>query len=124
MVLKLKELCLIHVGKEFIKLKLFDGKLLSVNHKEILIGYIVNHGLLNFNNKFNNINDKSEYANQVYRKHLIDNLFNGHLNEIKFISNVQLDDSFFELISNQKNLLKFKSLTINRCPNLTGKNSI
>ncbi len=124
MVMKLKELCLIQVGKEFINLKLFDRKMLSCTQKEILIEYIANHGLLNYNNKFNNSINKSESTNQVYRKHLVESLFNGHLNEIKFTSNIQLDDSFFELISNQKNLLKFKSLMINKCSSLTGNNQV
>ena len=116
MVLKLKELCLTFISKEFWQLKNFDHTLLSSQHKEIIIERLANHSLFNYRNKYNNFEIEDEsFKNEQYRQKMLDYFFDGFLTYIKFNSCSQLDDSLCVLISKQKNTLKFKSLLINRC---------
>ena len=123
MVLDLKEICLTFIAKEFNKIRNFDYTLLNTTHKEIIIERLVNHSLVNYKNKFNNA-PSNQSTNFSYRLKLIKSFFNGYLNCLKFTSCIHLDDSFLELVSTQKDVLKFKCLIINRCNNLTGKYEI
>ena len=124
MVLKLKEICLTCIAKEFHKIASFDYTLLNTSHKEIIIERLINHSLINYENKFNTSNNEinNDLIRLNYRKCLIKNFFNGNLTSIKFNSCHQVNDSFLELIANQINVLKFKCLTINGCNSLTGIN--
>ncbi len=119
MVLELKEICLTFIAREFNRIKNFDYTLLNTSHKEIIIERLVNHSLINYQNKFNNT-IATQSSNTNYRVKLISSFFNGYLNCLKFNSCSQLDADFLELISTQRNVLRFKSLIINRCNNLTG----
>ncbi len=129
MVLKLKDICLNFIAKEFYSIQSFDNTLLNSTHKEKVIERLGNHDWLKLTDLNENINDKDQLAfrNKLYQESLIHHFFNGRLNCLKFDGCSQLDDHFLKLISeinqlkDEKTKLHFKSLLINRCHYITGK---
>ena len=68
MVLKLNELCLSFIAKEFFFLKNFDPNLLHANHKEKIIERLVNHKWI--------VLDKNNTENDnLYQKKMIEYFF-------------------------------------------------
>ena len=130
MVLKLKDICLNFIAKEFYSIQNFDNTLLNSAHKEKIIERLGNHDWLNYTpNSNDNVNDKDQLAfkNKLYQESLVHNFFNGHFHCLKFDGCSQLNDNFLKLISeinhlkDEKTKLHFKLLLINRCHYITGK---
>lgn len=122
MVLKLREICLNFVTKNFDTISNFDQSLLYSPDKEKIIERLANHNLLSLNNKYNNRKSYSETEECLFRQRLIRNFFTGHLNSIKFNGCTQLDDSFLVmLVQIPANQLVFKSINFYKCRILTGK---
>jgi hypothetical protein len=120
MVLKLKDICLNYIARNFLVIKNFNHKLLSSAQKENIIERLANHNmLLEFPSSFNSQSIEGEN----YQKSLIENFFNGYLDSVIFNNCNQLDDIFIQLITKlvSSNDLVIKSIAIIRCYKLTGK---
>ena len=115
MVLKLKDICLNFIAKNFTDISNFNHKLLSSAQKEIIIERLANHNWLSTLS----IDIQSI---ESYQKSLIQYFFNGCLNAVIFNDCYQLDDNFIELITQlvSSNELVIKSIAIIRCYKLTG----
>ena len=114
MVLKLKDICLNFIAKNFTDISNFNHKLLSSAQKEIIIERLANHNWLSNSSNIQSI--------ESYQKSLIQYFFNGYLNAVIFNDCYQLDDNFIELVTKlvSSNELVIKSIAIIRCYKLTG----
>ena len=130
MVLKLNELCLSFIAKEFYFIKNFDSNLLHANHKEKIIERLVNHKwlALDKNTTPSLLHSRLQLENDnLYQLKMIDYFFNGHQESLKFNDCNQVNDNLLRQISifnkdeNLNRKLFFKSLKINRCHNITGR---
>lgn len=120
MVLKLGEFCLNSIAKNFNTTANFDFTLLHSSAREKVIERLGNHNLLNYKNKFNEVEDSNE-KELIYRQKLVRNFFHGFLNSVKFNKCHQLDDFFLNLIAKEGNSVTIRSISINNCPNISGK---
>ena len=116
MVLSLKETSLNYIANSFSQIKNFNHSLLNSHHKQLIIERLTNHNRLF-------LAKQSPEQTLNYQTKLVNNFFNGHLNQIKFNSCNQLNDEFVKLLINLVRPvdLMIKSIEINKCVNLTGK---
>ena len=121
MVLKLSEICLNFIAKEFTAIKNFDHRLLHSRHKEILIQRFIDHDLFYSQKEFDSKRFNPN-LNGTYQQVLVSNFFNGHLDSIQFRFCPQIDDDFLRLVAAQKHYgdLIIKSLLIRKCSNIKG----
>jgi hypothetical protein len=143
MVLKLRDICLACIAKEFYKIENFNSSLLHAAHKELIIELLANHGLLLERRSTQtaaaaantDTNDNTD-GSDAYQQALIEYFFDGHLNTLKFNYCEQLSDKFLARVAIQASssssssslASRFdqKKLTVNclkivGCKNITGK---
>ncbi len=116
MVLKLNEICLNFITKNFYLIPNFDNTFLHTTHKENIIERLSNHDLLN--RPFQHVPSHEQSNSQIS---LIKNFFNGSLNCIKFNRCTGLTDSFLKLMTKLSNNLTFSSIYFDKCNQITGK---
>ncbi len=111
MFLKLKNICLNFIARNFFKIENFDPTLLSSAQKVAIIELLATHDLLH-----------NENNNQIYQRNLILNFFNGHFAELLFDCCDQIDEAFLQLICQfiTSADLSFTALTVKKCNKLTG----
>jgi hypothetical protein len=127
MVLKLKDICLTCIAKEFDKIENFNSSLLHAAHKEIIIELLANHGLLEKRpSSASDSNATAEIENATYQQALIDYFFEGHLKSLRFNYCEQLSNKFLTLVAKQassrldEKKLIVNSLKIVGCKKVTG----
>jgi hypothetical protein len=128
MVLKLNELCLSFIAREFFLIKNFDHSLLHASHKEKIIERLVNHNWLALEkNTHSLLYSRLETENtDLFQRKLIEYFFNGYQESLKLNHCSQVNDDFLKQISvynkdaNSNKKLYFRALKINRCQNVTG----
>ena len=138
MVLKLRDICLNFVAKEFKQIRNFDPLCLSSSQRELIIERLMDHDLLDLTaftdsplnkNVSTNSMDTNEFdwLDKSYKRDLIRCFFNGIIRSLTFNINQQVNDQFVKMIRQfgdcdcqHRRALRFRSLCINRCNKITG----
>lgn len=135
MVLKLRDLCLNFVAKEFKHMRNFDPRCLSSSQRELIIERLLTHDLLDLSCCYSSSKHRrsttsstsgtnDELDNQ-HKRDLIRCFFNGTIQALTLNASQHVNDDFVKMIrqfgASEKALpLRFRSLCINRCRNISG----